>query len=71
MKIRPHLGDSDWSNRNRPILWGYWTDEREGAIALDYGNGNSDAVWSVYVTITDPPRWLARIVTRLDRRGYR
>jgi hypothetical protein len=61
----------DTSNRNRVWFSCYWSgrtevEERWG-FDVAYGNGNSDAVWNVYVE-ADLPRWLAPWARRLEYR---
>ena len=46
---------------NRPRLNWYWYDEYSGTLALEWGNGNSDPVWSLSARFSVPgwiDRWL-------------
>ena len=59
-----------WWPINRPhvIVWG---DDENYGIGVDWGNGNSDPVWSVGVIFNAPDhRLLARLVDWIDGRRY-
>lgn len=49
----------DLTEINRPHVRASWYDEEEFGVALDWGNGNSDPVWSVAFSFR-PTGWLAR-----------
>ncbi len=41
----------DWSNRNRLYLTREWLSWREWFFVVEFGNGNSDPVWSIGVEV--------------------
>lgn len=52
------FGLVDVSNCNGPHVRLDWYDEHEWGATLEWGNGNSDPVWLLSLTIKRVPRWL-------------
>jgi hypothetical protein len=41
------VGSFDWSNRNRLYISREYINRHEWFVVLEYGNRNSDPVWSI------------------------
>lgn len=51
----------------RPRLWGGWSTTTEGYVTAELCDRHSgNAVLSVTMDVTDPPRWLERLIDRLN-----
>ena len=53
----------EWNTRsiNRPYLNCYWADRHRAGWHLEWGNGNSDPVWSIGVEF-NVPAWFDRVL---------
>lgn len=55
----------NWDCINRPYVYADWIWNAADApiglcMALSWGNGNSDPVWSISVEVDPAPAWLTR-----------
>lgn len=61
----------DLSAIPRPRLWGGWSGPGAGYVVLELADTNAgNPIVQASVDVDDPPRWLAWLLDRLNRRTW-